>query len=717
MKRRNFLAGLLSAPAILNSHLVSNIQRPRARGKGWTIVTEKVVRELVQDRNGLRLIAFKNKASGYDWIKESFCDFAFKSDSAQFEGLSPSSGFRLVDHKSSRLASGATELLLVFENQAVGLKLSLFFTSFPGTSVIEQRCKLENVGTQTISNVTRFDPIFFKLAPRNIDLQVHAVRRSKYALELLPIGDSLEIRGGGWNKPEHAGFVCIEDTTARELMFFGVEWERDWAIRFNPDSEGISVSAGIIDINHDLKPGTALESPRIFIGLVQGNLDDAARAKDDYLKKYVIPPKLDKFPWVVYDIWGTEKENVESMILDELDFASKLGVEHMYIDASWYEGSSKRGTGDWGCGLGRYREDRQKFPRGLAYIASRAHERNMTFGLWVDPVVLDQRLVPNEVPHKWVGQKDGKDNVLTIKAWESPVVHLCLGSPEATEHVKTNLSRIISEFNLDWMKWDNSGLPGMPVVCNRDDHGHQKGDGSYAAQRNLYSIWSYLHEKYPKVVFEQCGYGSRHDFGLARYCRANWLSDSTYPSSHVRENASVASYLYPSFYNGGWIVLDPETEKQKDPAVLDTIFRSRMLGLFGFGTLNGKLLTERISLFPGELIEAARRNIPCYKKYRHLLAEDCFHLTPPTGGAGGWQAIEFCKRDGAEAVAMVFRGTSTQERFRLKLLGLRSTARYRVRSENDKTEISKTGAQLATEGLIIILAKVETSDVLTVNRV
>ncbi len=69
----------------------------------------------------------------------------------------------------------------------------------------------------------------------------------------------------------------------------------------------------------------------------------------------------------------------------------------------------------------------------------------------------------------------------------------------------------------------------------------------------------------------------------------------SFPSSHVRENALVASHIYPSFYNGGWVVKDPELERTKDPDILDTISRSRMIGLFGFGTINGTL-PERVSV-------------------------------------------------------------------------------------------------------------------------
>ncbi len=709
MKRRNFLAGLATTPALLQFDLVSAFQTRTTGSKRWTIGSEQVSLEL-EDLNGTIVVnALRNRATNFEWSKRGSSGFAFGSDALSFEGLGPGSGFVFSGQKAERLSSGASQLQLSYTNSGASLKLTLLLTSFPETSVVELQCRVENTGANAFAGVNRFDPLVLRLKPLESRLQVHAIRRSHYATEQLPIGESLEVRGGGWNAPAHAGFVCLEETSAREFLFVGVEWERDWVVRFKNDGDGILLTAGLIDIKHDLKPGAALESPRIFLGVTRGELDDAARAKDDYLRKYVAPVKLDRFPWVVYDIWGTEKENVEQMILDELDFSAALGVEHLYVDASWYEGSSKLGTGDWGAGLGRYREDKEKYPRGLAYISEQAHKKNMTFGLWVDPVVVDQRLVPKEIPHNWVGQKGGKDNVLTIKAWEAPAVHICMGCPEVVEHVKANLTRIISEFKLDWLKWDNSGLPGMPVVCDREDHGHQKGDGSYAAQRGLYSVWAYLREKHPNVVFEQCGYGSRHDLGLARYCRANWLSDATTPSSHVRDNAFIASYLYPSFYNGSWIVLDQEVQKQKDPEVLDAMYRSRMLGLFGFGTLNGKLLTERVSLFPAEVLAAARRNIPLYKEYRHLLSENCFHLTPADRSENGWQAVEFCKRDAREMVAIIFRGASTQERMRLKLKGLAPEGRYRVWSDRSPEGVVKSGAELMQSGLIVTLVKADTS--------
>jgi len=709
MQRRHFLRGMLSAPAFVKG---LDVAGQPFRGE-WVVETTEIMRAFEPvPTGGLRLRSLKNVVTGHEWAMPGYADFAFASDQVQFEGLSPHSGFHLAGQERRTIENGATELRLDFINQEHRLKLSLFYIAFPNTSVIEHRCRLENIGTKTVAGVSRFDPIFFQLHGRAADFQVRAVRRDRYAVESWPINEALTIRGGSWNAPEDAGFVAVENASVQEILFLGIRWERDWVVRLGKQANGVEISAGLIDFSHDLLAGEVLETPRIFLGLAHGDLDAASRKMRDYLWKYVLPPPLKDFPWVVYDIYGTEDVDVEKTVMEEIDVAANLGVENFYFDASWYAGASRRGTGDWGAGLGRYREDGKKFPRGLGYISSYAHSKGLKFGLWVDPVVVDRRLIPNEIPPEWVGQKDGKDIEIQIAGWEAPLVQLCLGNPKVVEHLKSNLSRIVDDFRLDWLKWDNSGLHNQ--VCNRDDHGHQKGDGSYAGMRGEYAVWDYLHKHHPDLVLEECGYPSRQDFGLAPYCRVHWLSDETAPSRSVRVNVLSASYLFPSSYNSSCVVHDPEAMGEKDPALLDTVYRSRMMGTFGFGA--GNLLTDRVSQFPQEVLAAAQRNIPVYKSYRHLLADDCYHLTPPSGSPEGWQAVEFCKRDGSEAVVLAFRNSSTQSLYRFGLRGLQRTARYRVKSVNHESATTQSGEELGKEGVFIELPKSDMSEVLLLKR-
>ncbi len=574
--------------------------------------------------------------------------------------------------------------------------------------MIEFGCDFRNSSPEAVKAVTSFGPFRIPLRANLGAMQVHCIRRNSYAAERLPVEDVLELRGGRWNGPEHCGLLVLEAIDFHEFLIIGIEWERGWRYKLTRTDEALWLEVEITDLRHDVAPGESLASPPVFLALTRGSADDAFALGQKYLKAHVFPKPLPDSPWVVYDIWGTESQGVEQALLDEMEFAAGLGVELYYIDASWYKGSSRKGNGDWGCGLGNYAEDREKFPDGLAHFSGKVHAKGMKFGLWVGPNIVDSRLLPDPIPRRWVAQMDGVDKVLKIKTWESTCHQVCLGCPDYIEHLKTHLTRIVKEFQLDWLKWDNSGIPGIPGQCNRADHGHQTGDGSYAALAGQYEIFRHLHSTFPNLVLEQCGYGSRLDYGLARTIRANWLSDSSFPSSHVRENALVASHIYPSFYNGGWVVKDPELDKAKDPDILDTIFRSRMIGLFGFGTINGTL-PERVSLYPAEVLDAARRNIPIYKKYRHLLYGQAYHLFPPSGSPEQWQAVQFS--NGGEAVVLCFRGKSTQSTMRLPVRGVRPETVYTVTTVNGAVTRTMTGKRLMGDGLIAVLPKPEMSNI------
>ncbi len=76
------------------------------------------------------------------------------------------------------------------------------------------------------------------------------------------------------------------------------------------------------------------------------------------------------------------------------------------------------------------------------------------------------------IPPDFVAQRDGKDLSLRIGNW-APITQICLGDPKVVEHLKKVMGDAVERYDLDWIKWDNSGLAGP--VCNRTDHGHGAG--------------------------------------------------------------------------------------------------------------------------------------------------------------------------------------------------------------------------------------------------
>ena len=660
-----------------------------------------------------QLRSLRNPNTGFEWIRgETPFGPVFTTTGRASQRWTSSPGTR-----TRQVAGDRFEFTSQADNSVTANMALQALTGFP---IFEVQAEFRNALKTPVAGVTAFGPFRFALRDNLGPLQVHAVRRNEYGLESIPVTGPVALSGGRWNAPEYGGLMLLEAVGKDEFLLIGIEWERGWRYRIEKEGDETWLSVDVDDLTYDMSPGERLLAPRVFLGLCHGNLEQAFLTARHYMRQHVFPAPLQNTPWIVYDFWATEAEGVQEALLQEVEFAAKLGVDVFNMDASWYLDSSKRGTGDWGCGLGHYSDDRQKYPLGLASISHRVHETGMRFGLWVGPNVVDSRIVGTTIPKLWIAQVDGKDQTLQPTGWESSVHQVCLGCRGYLDFLKKELTRIVREFQLDWLKWDNSGIPASPANCNRADHGHQAGDGSYAALVGQYEIFNHLHATFPNLVLEQCGYGSRLDYGLARTIRSNWLSDASYPSDHVRHNAVVASHLYPSAYNGAWIVSeDPDLQRYaNDPAMLDTIFRSRMMSLFGFGTINGQL-KERVSLYPEPVLTAARRNMELYKRYRHLLQSDYYQLLPAADTAKGqdeWLAVEFVSPSEQEAAVLAFRAESSQEMVQLSLRGLRSVGNYDLTFANgNRPNLKARGDDLLSKGITISLEQPHMSEVVLVQ--
>ncbi len=652
-----------------------------------------------------RLRSLRNLKTGFEWLREggSF-DPIFALEGRALRGWSCLPGKRKRSGLGDRF-----EFVSRTESDEITANTTL--QSFADAPVIEFQTTFRNSGDTTLKSVTSFGPFRFALRADIGRLRVHSVRRDAYNLVTTAVDGPIDLTGGGWNAPQQAGLIVLEAVDKSEFLLLGIEWERDWHYRVEKDGDLQWLSIELSGLTHDMGAGEKLITPRVFIGIAQGDRDRAFLTARRYLQRHAFPELLNDWPWVVYDFWATDAKGVQDALLHEVEFAAGLGVDVFVHDASWYAGSSEKGTGDWGCGLGNYQDDRQKFPMGLAAISKRVHASGMKFGLWVGPNVVDSRLVGTTIPKLWLARIGGKDMTMKPDGWESSVDQVCLGCREYIDFLKSELPRLVREYALDWLKWDNSGIPASPANCTRADHGHQAGDASYASLVGQYEIFEHLHSLFPELVLEQCGYGSRLDYGLARTIRANWLNDASYPSESVRHGALVGSRIYPSGDNGGWIVAEDKAmlESASDPAALDTIFRSRMFCLFGFGTLLGQL-KERISLFPTPLLDAARRNIAVFKRYRHLLLQDSYVLLE--GAKNETQAIQFVSPSGDESVVLVFKGEGKADALQLPLHGLKKNVDYQITFINRNESLRAASNDLLSKGISANLEQPVTSEVI-----
>lgn len=660
--------------------------------------------EVGQDGDGVpQFLSLRSERTGFEWITRG-------------QGFAPrltSSRRPELDWKRG-MSSSRDHAMTLRASTAEAFEVRLDIASFANSGAFSWRQVYANAGKGPVADVTRAECLKLQLRPDIGNLVAHCVRRDgDYVREALPLDDVVEVQGGVWNGPSHAGLIIIEAEGANEFLVVGVQLERGWTLRLRRGAESVEFAIEVHDMQKRIGRGEKLEAAPIFLGACAGGLDDAVNLALSHLTAQILPAPAANTPWVGYDIWSTDAKDVEANILAEIPFAAKLGVDLFYLDASWYQGSSKRGTGDWGKGLGSYVEDREKFPRGLRYLSDQVHAAGMKFGLWVGPNIVDEDLVGRDIPAQWIAAENGVRREQVIPSWQNKLFQACLGCPDYASHLQTQLERLVREYNLDWLKWDNSGLPGIPATCNRDDHGHAGGDGSAAALQNEYRIFEYLHKRFPNLIIEQCGYGSRLDYGRAGTIGANWCSDTTFPAARVRSNAFACATVYPSSFNAAWVVReDDELFAAKTTEAIDAGIRSRMVGQFGVGTLNGQM-SQRASLFPPLIIDRMKHNIAIYKRYRHLLSGHVsFPFKPYGTNDQGWQSIAFHNENADEIVVLCFRSTSSQTTARIPLQVARLDANYSVEFMDGARTKSVDGKALRRDGIVVTLAEPGASEIL-----
>jgi alpha-galactosidase len=678
-------------------------------GRSAQIINQGTVAEFAADAGGTTaLTSFRNSATHFEWAApaKAFTPTLRYSNgtSASWQPLPPKSGQNTL---TLRAASGG------------GVEAQWNLEAYADTGAFRWRQDFVNTGVHRVGDITGISALDLDLRPDLGRLVVHCVRRDgDYTREALPFRSRVEIRGGDWNAPVYTGLIVIEAVGRSEFLVIGVQQERGWTFSLEQIEDHLRLNVTLHDMQKSIEPHGVLSGCPLFIGACGGDLDTAVNLALEHLRERILPAALSGAPWVSYNIWSTDGKDVEKNILDEIPFAAAMGVDLFYLDASWYKESSTRGNGDWGKGLGSYTEDRSKFPHGLRYLSDQVHAAGMKFGLWVGPNIVDSSLVPHEVPQSWLAMVEGKQIELKIPTWENTCVQVCIGSSGYAEHLKQSLAKLVQDYNLDWLKWDNSGIPALPARCNRGDHGHNPNDGSAAALDNEYEIFQYLHRKFPNLALEQCGYGSRLDYGLADTIRANWCSDTCYPASRLRSNSLVCASVYPSAYNAAWIVReDTELFDAKTDAVIDAAIRSRMIGLFGVGTLNGQM-SQRVSLYPKKILDRLAGNVGLYKRFRHLLFQQVsFPYRPYGTDPQGWQAIQFTAASGSEAVLLCFRASSTQTTSLATLSRLRPYSTYNIKWVDAGTESKITGKELMDTGIFLSLPEPGASEIILINEV
>ncbi len=309
-----------------------------------------------------------------------------------------------------------------------------------------------------------------------------------------------------------------------------------------------------------LEPGETYLAPTMFAAWSGAGLDGIAAAFHDYLRARPGHPRAPR-P-VVLNTWEAVYFDHDLTRLTRLaDVAAEIGVERFVLDDGWFLGrrDDTKGLGDWEV-------DPDLWPAGLTPLIEHVTGLGMSFGLWVEPemVNLDSGLA--RAHPDWVLRPDGP-------VWRQQHV-LDLTVPEAWEHVLGRLDALLTENDVAFLKWDQ----------NRDLVAPQGRDGRPVGRAQTlaaYRLLDALRAQHPGVEIESCASGgARIDLGILARTDRVWASDTNDALERQHVQAWTGLLLPPELV--GAHVGPPQAHTTGRVGALGFRVATAMFGSFGF---------------------------------------------------------------------------------------------------------------------------------------
>ncbi|ETX28357.1 alpha-galactosidase [Roseivivax isoporae] len=197
--------------------------------------------------------------------------------------------------------------------------------------------------------------------------------------------------------------------------------------------------------------------------------------------------------------------------------AAALGAERFVLDDGWFgrRDDDRRSLGDW-------QVDARKYPDGLGPLIEHVHGLGMTFGLWVEPEMVNADSDLCRAHPDWVlgaaDQVPGRQQMV-----------LDMGRAEVRDHLFEALGALLGAHAIDYLKWDHNRVLPQPDA---------------AQTRGTYALLDRLRAAFPAVEIESCASGGgRIDFGILARTHRVWLSDSNDALERLRIQHAAAMFL------------------------------------------------------------------------------------------------------------------------------------------------------------------------------
>ena len=454
---------------------------------------------------------------------------------------------------------GDSETLIVtLEDKLQGLEADLHYTIYKDFGVLARSVLYRNTSKRNIQLLNVYSTSLALPATDYELLHLSGTWAREFNAERMdvPKGRFVIESARGTSSAAHSPFAAIMERGANEeaghvyaatLIYSG---NHSFSVETGEFGD-VRLMAGINPFNFGwvLEPNETFTTPEALQVYSGKGLRGMSHIWHDFIREKISPQNFKNKARPSYiNTWEAGYFDVnQDKVLSFADKAKDIGVQMLVLDDGWFEGRK-----DDNSSLGDWTADLKKFPKGIPWLAAQVKNKDLKFGLWVEPEMVNPDSQLFRAHPDWAIQSPERTsslgrNQLTLDLTQSVV----------TEYLFEILDGLLACGDINYVKWDmNRSMSEVPAQ-----------DLSHRYMLGLYSLLNRLTEKYPDVLFENCASGgNRFDLGMLSYMAQSWPSDMCDPIGRL-EIINGASYLFPLDVMAAYIGPSPNHQNGRETSI------------------------------------------------------------------------------------------------------------------------------------------------------
>jgi len=460
----------------------------------------------------------------------------------------PSLELKYVSQQSEAIDANVTLNKILLKDPEYNFEVTLYFKTFAYENIIEQWVEIKHNEKKTLtifnyaSSMLHFDAEEYWLTQFHGDwAEEMRMQESELTAGIKILDTKLGTRAHMYQTPVFMlSLNQKSDENNGEVLAGTLGWSGNFRFLFEVDEKGsLRIISGINPFASEymLEPGKAFKTPSMIFTYSATGKGQASRNLHHWAIKYGILDGTGSRLTLLNNWEATYFDFNEKKLTDILDHTKKMGLDLFLLDDGWFANKYPRNNDR--AGLGDWQENKAKLPNGLGYLVKEADNKEVKFGIWIEPEMVNPKSELYENHPDWILKLPNRPE----HYYRNQLV-LDLTNPKVQEFVYNVVDGMLTANpGIAFIKWDcNRMMTNTYSVYLKDRQSHIYVD--YV--NSLYSVLERLRQKYPHLPVMLCsGGGGRVDYGALRYFTEFWASDNTDPLERIYIQWGY-SYFFPA---------------------------------------------------------------------------------------------------------------------------------------------------------------------------